>query len=417
MTAVDDVNALEPDDSQARAIDLICSARFALITGGPGTGKTTSLRVALARLEPGVRVALAAPTGKAAKRMAEATGVDARTVHRLLEYKPGRGFLRGASMPLDADLVIVDEASMLDVELAAALLAAVGDRSRLVLVGDANQLPSVGPGRVFADLLRASGVPSARLEHIHRSAAEAWVNRNAPRVLVGAALELEPTHDFQYIEVAAAGEVLDAVRVACESDTQAQVLVPKRPGPCGIERANVVLQATFNPERIDDDGEVDVKAQRLQREHYAIRAGDRVMQTKNDYELGVFNGDIGEIVDIAAGKCRVAYADKSSVREVEYTLEQTRALELAYALSVHKSQGSEYEHVVFVIHSSHAFVLTRALAYTAITRTRKRVTLIGDRAGIDAALHSARKADRNTSLVERLDGTLDDVTAADGGPS
>lgn len=402
----DDVNTLEPDDSQARAVDLMCSARFALVTGGPGTGKTTTMRVALARLGARVHVALAAPTGKAAKRMAEATGQDARTVHRLLEYKPGRGFMRGPDCPLDADLVIVDEASMLDVELAAALFSAVGRKTRLVLVGDANQLPSVGPGRVFADLLRSSDIPSATLTHIHRSAAEAWVNRNAPRVLDGAPLELEPTHDFRFVEVAAAGEVLDAVCAACRDDVRAQVLIPKRPGPCGIERANVVLQNVFNGDR----GHPVPRDRCLQRADYAMRAGDRVIQTKNDYELAVFNGDVGEIVDIASGKVRVAFTERDTTREVTYTLEQTRALELAYALSVHKSQGSEFEHVVFVAHSSHAFVLTRALLYTAITRTRKRVTLIGDRAGIDAALHSARKADRNTSLLERLDGSLDEVT-------
>ena len=391
-------NGFEPDASQARAIDLICSARFALITGGPGTGKTTCLRKALDELGPDAQVELAAPTGKAAKRMSEATGRDARTLHRLLQFHSVYGFQRNAETPLDADLVIVDEASMIDVELAAALFDAVRGSTRLILVGDANQLPPVGPGRVFGDLIAAPEVPSAKLDTIHRSAADAWVNRNAPRVLRGIELELDDTHDFRYMRVASAAEVLPAVRTACEADIAAQVLIPQRPGAAGVHRANDVLQSAFNPRTSDAPG--------LQREHYTIRAGDRVIQLRNDYTLNVYNGDVGEVTAIAGDVVTVLYPG----REVEYSREQARALDLAYALTVHRSQGSEFDHVVCVVHSTHHFVLTRALLYTAITRTRKRVTIVGDDRGLHAALHSGKKEARNTTLVERMRGQLDEVT-------
>jgi len=389
----------EPDDSQARALPPLCEAPFCLITGGPGTANPTSSSRATFGPDR-AQIELAAPTGKAAKRMTEATGRDARTLHRLLQYHPVAGFTRNAEQPIEADLVIVDEASMLDVELAAALFDAVRGRTRLALVGDANQLPPVGPGQVFADLIAAPEVPSVRLEHVHRSAAESWVNRNAPRVLAGQPLELDPTHDFQYVRVASAADVLPALREVCEADVSAQVLIPQRPGVAGIYRANDALQAAFNP----PSGEREPV---LQREHYSIRANDRVLQTRNDYALGVFNGDVGEVTGITADAVGVLFPGQ----QVEYTRDAARALDLAYALTVHRSQGSEFDHVVCVVHSAHHFVLSRALLYTAITHTRKRVTIVGDDRGLHAALHSVRKELRNTTLVERMRGQLEEVAA------
>lgn len=412
--------ALEPDDSQERAIDLICNARFGIVTGGPGTGKTTSLRRALEQIEAPYaaandnarpRIELCAPTGKAAKRMSEATGREARTIHRLLNFHPVQGFLRNHTTPLDCELVIVDEASMLDVELAACLFDAIGPSTRCILVGDANQLPSVGPGRVFADLVGMHEVPSARLTHVHRSAAESWVNRNAPLVLAGRTPELARTHDFEFVEVSAAGDVLEAVRRIVESDNEAQVLIPQRPGSAGVERANEVLQRVINP--LDEsDGPLD-KAAMLQRDRYALRAGDRVIQTANNYTLNVFNGDVGTILSVHKGEVLVAIDERGSTRDVTYSLDQARALELAYALTIHKSQGSEFNHVVVVVHSTHTFVLNRALLYTAITRTRKRVTIVGDHQGIKSAINSQHKEVRNTTLVERIRGELDEVIVPD----
>jgi exodeoxyribonuclease V alpha subunit len=393
---------LEADDSQARAIELICTARLGLITGGPGTGKSTCLRVALDRM-PGVKVELAAPTGKASKRMAEVTGREARTIHRLLEYRPGVGFQRDATNPLDAALIIVDEASMLDVELGAALFKAIGPHTRLILVGDANQLPPVGPGQVFADLLRCDDIiPTARLTHIHRSAARSWVNRNAPRVLAGQPIELERTADFEFVEVGPSIDVLGAVRSIVLGDLDAQVLIPQRPGVAGIEAANTLLQSALNPPK-------DPKAQVLRREKYVIRVGDAVVQTRNDYRLMTFNGECGVVLRIEAGELDVDYPGRPPVT---YDFEQARALELAYAMTVHRSQGSEFRHVVAVIHSTHAYLLSRAIAYTAITRTRDRVTIVGDRSGLRHALGNERKTQRNSSLAERLRGELPEVTGA-----
>lgn len=394
--------ALEQDDSQDRAVALICSARFALVTGGPGTGKTTCLRRALEQLAD-ARVELAAPTGKAAKRMHEATGRDARTVHRLLEYKPGYGFTRNRDNPLQCDLVVVDEASMVDIELAAALFAAVGESTRIVLVGDADQLPPVGPGSPFADLVADTSIPCARLTQVHRSAAGSWVNRNAPRVLAGEALELGDTHDFRFARVEAPIDLLPTVRKALEADRSLQALIPQRTGVAGIDAANEALQRVLN------DVPLEEGARTLQRQHYTLRAGDRVIQTRNDYELKVFNGEIGDIVDINGDGVLVEIPDGDGVRSVNFPHDKTQALELAYALTVHRSQGSEFDGVVCVVHSTHSFVLSRALLYTAITRTRGQVVIVGDDRGLSRALANEGKPKRNTTLVDRLHGELDEV--------
>jgi len=392
----------EPDESQARAIELICRERLALINGGPGVGKTTIVKAALDAM-PGVKVELAAPTGKASKRMQEATGREARTIHRLLEYKPGIGFTRDASNPIDAALVIIDEASMLDVELGAALFKAIGPHTRLILVGDANQLPPVGPGQVFADLLKCDDIiPTARLTHIHRSAARSWVNRNAPRVLAGKPIELERTADFEFVEVGPSIDVLPAVRSIVLGDLDAQVLIPQRPGVAGIEACNLLLQSALNPPK-------DPKAQVLRREKYVIRVGDAVVQTRNDYRLMTFNGECGVVLRIEAGELDVDYPGRPPVT---YDFEQARALELAYALTVHRSQGSEFRHVVLVAHSAHSYILSKSIVYTGITRTRDRVTIVGDHKGLKHALSSERKATRNSSLAERLRGELPEVTGA-----
>jgi exodeoxyribonuclease V alpha subunit len=382
----------------------MCTARFGIVTGGPGTGKTTCLRRALDRLT-GKRVELCAPTGKAAKRIKETTGRDARTIHRLLEYRPGVGFMRNRHAPLDADLVVADESSMIDIELMAALLSACGPRTRVVLVGDADQLPPVGPGKPFADLVTAPEVPVARLTTLHRQALKSWVARNAPRILCGEMIELERRDDFEHVRVDAAAGVLDAVRKVVEADSDAQVLIPQRPGLAGVNVANAQLQAVLNSELYVDGDPV------IQREHYALRRGDRVINTRNDYELNVFNGELGGLVDFDHGKPVVEYADAGSTRAVVYqSYEQANALELAYALTVHRSQGSEFPSVVVVCHSTHSFGLTRQLLYTAVTRTRGKLVIVGDMRGLEHALSAGRVPVRNTTLLERLRGELEEVT-------
>jgi exodeoxyribonuclease V alpha subunit len=407
MTTTIDGKPLEADLSQDRAIDMMLHERFGLVTGGPGTGKTTCVKRVLTELGPRARVGLCAPTGKAAKRLQETTGRKAQTIHRLLQYRPGAGFTYNRDAPLEYDLVICDESSMVDIELAGALWDAIGDSGRIIMIGDADQLPPVGPGRPFADLCTADEVPKVRLTTLHRQEEQSWVALNAPRVLVGEAPDLTARHDFEFVPVVGAAEVVPAVVAAVGGDKQAQVLIPQRPGAAGVTAANVALQGALNQEP-------DFGDKGLQREHYRLRVGDQVIHTRNDYTLGVFNGEIGEMVDYQSGHPVVLYPDgglNNEPRQVTYaTFEQAGALELSYALTVHRSQGSEFPRVVCVVHSTHSYALSRQLVYTAITRTRGRLVIVGDRLGIERALSSTKVQERNTTLLERLRGQLDDVT-------
>lgn len=383
----------ELDPSQQRAVDLACTAPFAVITGGPGVGKSTCLRVALDRLDAsGELYALAAPTGKAAKRLTEATGRPASTLHRLLGIGHG-GARTSDDGPLDLDAVIVDEASMLDVELAGTLMQSVRASTRIVLVGDANQLPSVGPGRVLGDIVDADMVPIVRLTTVHRAAAQSWVCRNAPRVLVGEALELEARDDFRFFEVDtdrdAARTVADLVDM--EPYRGAQVLTPQRTTACGVEALNLALQTKLNP-----PGPAEWKIGET-----VLRVGDRVIQTANNYKIGVFNGEVGT-VESAADKLVVDFGD----RRVAYSKLEAVGLDLAYALTVHKSQGSEFPWVVVVVHSAHTYMLTRQLFYTAITRAKKGVVIVGNRKGLEVATSARMPPRRQTGLTERMRAEL-----------
>ena len=397
------------DPSQERAVDLVMTAGLGVVTGGPGTGKTTILREALRRLDAGEKppeTLLCAPTGKAARRMSEATGRTAMTLHRGLEYGPvfeggtaGRmGFRRNAETPLEEDLVIVDEASMVDVELASHLFAAIDEsRTRLIFVGDAAQLPSVGPGRVFADLIHSHAVPVAQLTTLHRAAQESWICRNAPRVLAGETPELAATKDFNFYNREDRAKAFDAVmEVVCRVSPKhgiptPQVLVPQKTGPLGANALNASLQSALNRARPGERS--------MGKAPHVLRPRDRVIQTKNDYQLGVFNGEIGDVVEIASHHVIVAYEGREPVK---YDKLQAQALRLAYALTVHKSQGSEWPWVVVVCHSTHAFMLSRQLIYTAITRAKEGVVIVGDRKGIALALKNVSPSKRNTGLVERI---------------
>jgi exodeoxyribonuclease V alpha subunit len=397
----------ELDTDQAAAVALIFEAAFGILTGGPGTGKTSCLRIALDMMDAShIRYALAAPTGKAARRMADACGRSASTLHRLLGFRPGVGFTANRQQPITVDVVIVDEASMLDVELAAALFRARGE-ARVILVGDADQLPPVGPGQVFADLVASDLVPTVRLRTLHRSAREAWISQNAPVVLAGKMPDLADRPDFHYVRVRSSAGVLPAVRRTMEDvdmQAKAQLLIPMREGVAGTTEANVVLQTILNPEAVLRPE----PAASITRDRHHIQIGDRVIQTRNNYDLAIFNGEVGTVMDADASGVVVQFPEST----VTYKRNgDERALELAYALTVHKSQGSEFPWVVAVVHSSHTIMLNRRLFYTAITRAKQGVIIVGDDAGLERAIGTGFVKTRLTTLVERLTGTLDAVVS------
>ena len=378
--------------------------KLLVITGGPGTGKTTLVTAIIRILETrGSRVSLCAPTGRAAKRMSEATGREARTIHRLLEYSPQQGrFLRTKENPLACDTLIVDETSMIDVPLFSRLLDAVRPSSSLILVGDADQLPSVGPGNVLADLIRSTVVPVARLSDIFRQARASAIVVNAHRInegLMPAAPAEDAGTDFFFIERSEPTAIVQTVRellsvriprrFGLDPRRDVQVLTPMRKGPLGTGSLNRELQALLNP-----------VGQSIVRGAAEFRAGDRVMQTSNNYDLGVFNGDIGTVEEVyPEQKALSALFDE---RRVRYEWSSMDELEPAYACSIHKSQGNEFPGVVIVLHTQHFLLLKRNLLYTAVTRGKRLAVIVGSRKALAIAVKNTGSAERCTRLAERL---------------
>jgi exodeoxyribonuclease V alpha subunit len=368
--------------------------KLLVITGGPGTGKTTLVTAIIRILETrGSRVSLCAPTGRAAKRMSEATGREARTIHRLLEYSPQQGrFLRTKENPLACDTLIVDETSMIDVPLFSRLLDAVRPSSSLILVGDADQLPSVGPGNV----------PVARLSDIFRQARASAIVVNAHRInegLMPAAPAEDAGTDFFFIERSEPTAIVETVRellsvriprrFGLDPRRDVQVLTPMRKGPLGTSSMNRELQALLNP-----------VGQSIVRGAAEFRAGDRVMQTSNNYDLGVFNGDIGTVEEVyPEQKALSALFDE---RRVRYEWSSMDELEPAYACSIHKSQGNEFPGVVIVLHTQHFLLLKRNLLYTAVTRGKRLAVIVGSRKALAIAVKNTGSAERCTRLAERL---------------
>lgn len=390
---------------------MMLSRRVGIVTGGPGTGKTSCLHEYLDRAPKNLNIALCAPTGKAAKRLAEATQHSATTIHRLLGAAKGSGgwvFQHGPHNFLTHDVLICDEASMLDAETCQYLLDAVNTKKTAIFfIGDVNQLPSVGPGQVFADLIDSSvhnGLDVVRLTHVHRAAAESWVCRNAPYILDGDLDIITPCPDFKFYDVSEYDRipqiVVDLVtnKMPAKGISDVQVMSPQNGGPLGVEELNVLLQSRINP--TSGRGEKIWSVRASKGTVYHLKPNDLVLETTNDYKRFVFNGEIGTIEDIDTERKRmfVRFDD----RIVEYDREEARSLRLAYATTVHKNQGSESAWVVVVCHDLHEYMWNQALLYTAVTRAKIGVVLVGNTAGIAAALMNDDPRRRVTTLEDRL---------------
>ena len=407
---------------QRRTLDLAAKNRLLVITGGPGTGKTTAVRAIIAMFDRlGLKVQLTAPTGRAAKRMTELTGREASTIHRLLEagYAPDGFdlvFKRDADNPLKCDAVILDECSMVDITLMRALLCAMPSDCRLVLVGDADQLPSVGPGNVFSDILRSHTVPTVRLTEIFRQTAESRIVRNAHMINAGEHPDLsENKGDFFFLRRLNLSAAVELIVQLCVNrlprnmnipPEDIQVLTPTRKGECGTYALNLRLQAALNPPA---EGKKEKKFGEI-----IFREGDRVMQIRNDYDIvwtktdslrsgtGVFNGDIGYIAAIDTAKETVAVDFDGRV--ASYSFENLGELEHAWAMTVHKSQGSEYRAVILCLSGGPQPLLHRGVLYTAVTRARELLILVGDEHVVHRMTDNHKQTRRYSALRARLAG-------------
>lgn len=432
VDAVASKEGLALDPLQRQAVLLCMQSGVLVITGGPGTGKTTTIRtiLSLCRKE-GKNLLLAAPTGRAAKRMTEATGQEAKTIHRLLEFQARREdaaenadvrghFERNASNPLECDGIIIDEMSMVDLSLMQALLRAVPSGVHLILVGDANQLPSVGAGNVLRDILKSQVIPSIRLTHIFRQAQESDIVMNAHRIHDGEAVDLsKSSRDFLFIRGGSPESILNSIVTLLldklpnylHSDPLSlQVMTPQRKGVLGVEHLNQILQDRLNPR--------DRKKPEKELNGVIFRLGDKVMQVRNDYSLvweirgkfgiatesgeGVFNGDIGMITEINP------FSETMTVdfdrRFVEYAFSDCENLELAYAITIHKSQGSEYPACIIPMYPGPRMLMNRNLLYTAVTRARRCVCLVGNPRIFEEMLKNSQELKRYSSLAEMLQG-------------
>lgn len=397
---------------QRQALQTALEHGVTVITGGPGTGKTTIVRSLLQLMgDRQRRVLLAAPTGRAAKRMTETTGTEAKTIHRLLEYTfvegQGMAFGRNEDNPLEADVVILDEASMVDILLMYHFLKAVPLGCQLVLVGDIDQLPSVGPGNVLRDIIASQAIPTARLQTIFRQAGQSMIVVNAHRVNAGEFPYLNVKgKDFFFIEESEPLKILEKVVGLCRQRLPSaygyhplediQVLTPMRRTPIGVDNLNIELQRSLNP--------ASQQKTEIRQGFQHFRLGDKVMQIRNNYKKQVFNGDIGRIqaIDLEERELAVVYPEGRFERLVVYDFTELDELTLAYAISVHKSQGSEYPVIVLPISTQHYIMLQRNLLYTAITRARRQVVLVGTKKAIALAVKNNQVEERHTLLEWRL---------------
>jgi len=408
-----DTHGFPLSGEQREAVKTSLLSRFAVLTGGPGTGKTTTTKAIVAAFEDQNKtVLLASPTGRAAKRLSEVSGHEARTVHRLLEFDPEqRGFRHNADTPLECDVLVVDECSMLDMVLTYSLLKAVPSECQVVFVGDVDQLPSVGPGNVLRDLIDSGAVPVARLTQVFRQAQESLIITNAHAINKGRMPLLPPPSEGRDCAFVRADEpelVADKiVAIVARSlprrgytPADIQVLTPMQRGSAGAAHLNTRLQETLNPPAPGKD--------ELARGSRLFRTDDRVMQMVNNYDKGVYNGDIGTVTAISHedSTLSVQFADAQGLTDVVYDFADTDQLTLAFATSIHKSQGSEYPAVVLALHTQHFMLLQRNLLYTALTRAKKFAVVVGTTRAVRMAVGKQNDLTRHTRLKERLQGVL-----------
>ena len=406
---VEDQIGLRLAPSQVEAVRLALQSKVMVITGGPGVGKTTIVNAILKiLLAKGVEIALCAPTGRAAKRLSETSGMEAKTIHRLLEFDPGHtGFRRNADNPLDCGLLVVDETSMVDVPLMHSMMRALPKQSALLLVGDVDQLPSVGPGQVLGDLIKSQSMPVARLVEVFRQAASSRIVVNAHRVNRGELPELgkpEGKTDFYFVPADAPDDAIKKTvevvrsripqRFGLDPIRDIQVLCPMNRGGMGARVLNAELQGALNP-----PGE-----HKVERFGWSFVPGDKVMQVENDYDRDVYNGDIGKIesLDMEEGTIEVDFDG----RKLTYALRDLDMLVPAFATTIHKSQGSEYPAVVIPIMKQHFVMLQRNLIYTAITRGKRLVVLVGERSAVRRAVQTSTQSRRWSKLRELLQATI-----------
>lgn len=392
---------IEYDEVQAQAIRQAIGSKVLVLTGGPGTGKTTTTKAMIAAFQSaGMKMLLAAPTGRAAKRMSEATGMEAKTLHRLLEYHPKDGYKRNDERPLEGDVLIVDECSMIDIILMNNLTKALPVSMRLILVGDVDQLPSVGAGNVLRDIIESGSVPVVRLTRIFRQAQSSRIVMNAHAINQGRFPDISngKATDFFFIRMDDPEQVVQQIvdlvqrRLPVAYGEQAaniQVLTPMQRGVVGAANLNMTLQQALNK-----------ATSSLNRGGYSFKQGDRVMQLRNNYDKEVYNGDMGRILSVDLEE-RTLFVDFEG-RSVEYEASELDELTLAYATTIHKSQGSEYPIVVMPVLMTHFVMLQRNLIYTGITRAKRICVLIGQTKALAYAIHNMQVLQRNTKLKERL---------------
>ena len=400
------------DQVQREAIAASLRDKVMVLTGGPGTGKsTTTLGIIQALKAAGLRVALAAPTGRAAKRMTEVTGMEAKTIHRLLEYKPPEGYQRNEEHPIETDALIIDECSMIDLILMNSLLKAVPAEARLILIGDTNQLPSVGAGNVLKDIIASGVVPVVELKRIFRQAQTSRIVMNAHRINAGAFPEYRNAagSDFFLILKEAPEETAEEIANLVEkrlpgyfriAARDIQVLTPMQRGPAGAGSLNQMLQERLNRRNAEKC---------LRRAGYSFRLEDKVMQIRNNYDKDVYNGDIGTVTAVSLEGQTITVSFDG--REIAYDQTELDELTLAYATTIHKAQGAEYPVVVMPVIYSHFVMLQRNLIYTGITRAKRAVVLVGSKEALSYAIRNEKVSLRNGRLAERLKGTAPSAAA------